>query len=336
MIPFDSRKYVGWRFGFSISIPPDGDPAWPASYGDPEPVVNEFVFSEGSSVLFEGGLLVLGHRWADGEGHWNHEGVLNHLMARSREFRSFRPASPDPNTGAVPPAILNLLAWPDLPPQSGEDYPYYLIKEGVLEIRQVRPPGFDGAFLDQANDAVGMKALLATPQGQYARLRALTAMRRELVKATDFRLCLGGGFGRPERRLPGVLEEALLTARAGKPLYISGAFGGVSKALADCLLQRRIKTDEGSVFYTPDPVARLMELHSSTLPFGDEFDGPSIRTGWNALDYFRSLSLKTLGLQAGLTTEQYIDLLATPNIERAMAWAMSGASTLIQRAKGIS
>jgi hypothetical protein len=336
MIQFDSRKYVGSRFGFSISVPLEDDPDWPASYGDPEPVVNEFVFTEGSSILFEGGHLVLGHRWADAQGQWNQEGVLDHLMMKSRDFRSFRPASPDPQTGAVSPAILNLLAWPDPPPPPSEEHPHRLIKEGVLEIRQVRPSGFDDSFFDKANDPAGAKALLATPQGLYARLRALTAMRRELVRATDFRLCIGGALGKPERRLPGVVEEALLTAQVDKPLYLSSAFGGVSKALADCLLQRRIKMDLESVFFTPDPVAKRMKAQSAAFPLADEFEGPSSRAGWNALAFFESLSLDKLGAQAGLTSEQYIDLLATPNIERAMAWVMSGVSNLIREAKGNS
>jgi hypothetical protein len=336
VIQFDSRKYVGWRFGLSISVPPERDPDWPSSYGDPEQVVNQFVFNEGSNILFEGGHLVLGHRWADAQGKWNQKGVLNHLLLKSKDFRNFRPVLPDPKTNAISPALLNLLAWPDLPPPPNEELPHRLINEGVLEIRQVRPPGFDDSLLNQAADPEGSKALLGTPLGQYARLRALTAMRYELIRETDFRLCIGGATGKPERRLPGVIEEALLSSRARKPLYVSCAFGGVSKALADCLLQRRIKMDERDVFFTPDPVAQLMRIHAQVYPFANEFEGPSTIDGWNALADFKSLSLDALSMQAGLITEQYIDLLATPNIERAMAWVMSGVSNLIQQAKGIS
>ncbi len=332
MIVFDSRKYVGSRFGLSISVPPEDDPDWPTHYGEPEQAVDQFVFTEGSHILFEGGHLVLGHGWADAKGRWNQKGVLNHLLAKSKDFRSFRPALPDANTGKIPPALLNFLAWPDLPPPPSEEHPHLLIKEGVLEIRQVRPFGFEDSFLNQAADPKESKALLRAPLGRYARLRALTAMRQELVREADFRLCIGGAPGKPERRLPGVIEEALLTSRAGKPLYISGAFGGVSKALADCLLQRRNKMDVESVFFTPDPLVQLMTAYGQSHPFADEFEGPSTSDGWSALAYFKSLSLDALGTQAGLTTEQYIDLLATPNIERAMAWVMSGVSNMIQQA----
>jgi hypothetical protein len=194
--------------------------------------------------------------------------------------------------------------------------------------------GFSDSFLDGANDQASALTLLATPESQYARLRALTAMRRALVLATDFRLCIGGALGKPERRLPGVVEEALLTIQAGKPLYISSAFAGVSKVLADCLLKRRIKMDPESVFFTPDPMVQLMNKQSAAIPFGEELEGPSTRAGWNALDYFKNLSLSKLADEAGLNPDQYIDLLATPNIERAMAWLMTGVSELIRRTKG--
>ena len=94
--------------------------------------------------------------------------------------------------------------------------------------------------------------------------------------------------------------------------------------------------DLESVFFTPDPVAKRMKAQSAAFPLADEFEGPSSRAGWNALAFFESLSLDKLGAQAGLTSEQYIDLLATPNIERAMAWVMSGVSNLIREAKGNS
>jgi hypothetical protein len=334
MIQVDSRKYVGSHFGLSVSVPPAHDPDWPAFYGDPEQVVNEFVFTEGANILFEGGHLVLGHRWADAQGQWNQKGVLNHLLARSKDFRNFRPPLRDPNAQAICPALYNFVAWPDPPPPPSEEYPRRLIDEGLLEIRQVRPTGFANSFLDHAANPELARDLLDTPLGQYARVRALTAMRQELVRVADFRVCVGGAPGKPTRRLPGVIEEALLTARARKPLYVSCAFGGVSKALANCLLQRRIRIDSEDVFFTPEPVVQIMRTYAKDYPFADECEGPSTRDAWNALADFEGLALGELGARAGLKVDQYIDLLATPDIERAMARMMYGISNLIQLAKG--
>jgi hypothetical protein len=51
------------------------------------------------------------------------------------------------------------------------------------------------------------------------------------------------GGGRSERwyfgRIPGVVEEALASLRAGQPLYIVGGFGGAAALVADLLEGRR-------------------------------------------------------------------------------------------------
>lgn len=331
MIMVDSRKYIGAAFGLSVSVPPPQDPDWPGYYGDPGAVINRFVFDEASNFLFEGGSLVLGHRWQGTGERWDESGVLAHLMRRSREFRSFRPAMADPTTGKVPPAIVNLLAWPDLPPPESEEEPWRLIQEGILEIRQVRPEGVDPAYLDRADSRDAARALLETPAGEYLRIRSLTAMRRQLADLADFRICLGGDFGKASRRLPGVIEEALLACRGGtKPLYISGAFGGAAKALADCLLQRELKPGVEEMFFTPEPIVELMSGLSAEYPAVDEFEGPSTRDGWNALEWFQGVSLDKLAERSGLSTDQYINLLATPNIERAMAWVAGGVEKVLR------
>ncbi|WP_156174108.1 hypothetical protein [Mycobacterium nebraskense] len=57
---------------------------------------------------------------------------------------------------------------------------------------------------------------------------ALTSMRKVTSDVSDARVVLGGkvaGFG---GAVPGVAEEAALTATLGKPLYIAGGFGGAA------------------------------------------------------------------------------------------------------------
>ncbi len=314
----DSRKFLGCSFGLSISAPPAADPGWPGYYGEPAAVINQFVFTEGMNFLFEGGRLVLGHRWHDGSGKWDDRGVLNYLVEKSRDFRSFRPPTPAPDTGEIPPAILNFLAWPDAPPTAAVPEAQRLIAEGILSIEQILPSGFDPALL----------AAPPPPLQQYARIRALTDMRQRLVAETDFRICIGGAFEKPERRLPGIVEEALLTCAAGKPLYISDAFGGASKALAECLLQRRVKSGEEETFYTPPATADLMLAHANDLPWSSEIEGPSTREGWNAFTWFQSQSLEQIATRAGLTLDQYCQVLAAKDVECAMGWILAGIRNL--------
>lgn len=321
----DSRKFVGRSFGLSISAPPADDPNWPRYYGEPTSVVEQFVFTEGSNFLFEGGSLVLGHRWADQGGRWNEQGILNHFIQKSREFQCFRPPTPDPESGRIKPTVINILAWPDGPPSSDQEEANHLISEGILSIEQVQPLGIDPELL------VGCQPGNPTPLHRYAYIRSLTAMRQRLVAETDFRICFGGAFGKPERRLPGVIEEALLTCAAGKPLYVSDAFGGASKALAECLLQRRVKFGEDEAFYTPQATADLMLTYSQDHPWHSELEGPSTRDGWNAFTWFQNQSLDQIAARAGLTIDQYFQVLAAKDVESAMGWILLGIRKLLSQ-----
>jgi hypothetical protein len=82
---------------------------------------------------------------------------------------------------------------------------------------------------------------------RYAWARGMTQMREKQTAETDVRIVVGGTFGptvkvgedgsRKESwymsRIPGLLEEVVLSARAGKPVFLIGAFGGVAALVAD-------------------------------------------------------------------------------------------------------
>lgn len=76
-----------------------------------------------------------------------------------------------------------------------------------------------------------------TPEATAA---ALTAIRKALPEFCHARLLIGGKT-RPHSdawpygyrgRYPGIIEEALYTARAGQPLFLAGGFGGATAVLA--------------------------------------------------------------------------------------------------------
>ena len=93
----------------------------------------------------------------------------------------------------------------------------------------------------------------ASVENRYAWCRGMTEMRSFQADATDSgvvaRIVLGGTFeqtlkanetGPPtvkwySSRMPGVLEEVLLSIKAGQPVFLIGAFGGVARLVADLL-----------------------------------------------------------------------------------------------------
>ena len=244
----EPRALTGVRFGLSISAAPDMP-----GRDDPERAVNSLIFRLASSILLEGGALLLGHRWSP-------DGVMEHLAFKARDSRLSSVRHPADAQHKAPVPILNLIAWPDVPP-SDDRNAQRMIRDGVLEVRQVLPTVIP---LDRL-DPDPVKAL-ACDVGRFARMRALTAVRQEMVGHTDMRVCLGGAAGKPLQRLPGVIEEALLTCMAGKPICISGALGGAAKAMADAILHRRLSADARAMFFTPPAAMSLLLSARRAVP----------------------------------------------------------------------
>jgi hypothetical protein len=299
------RRLAGLRFGLSISTAPD----LPCN-GDPDQFVNTLTFRIASSLLLEGGTLVMGHRWSS-------EGIMESLTFQARDSRGFCPQEVPAEQEKPAPAILNIIAWPDTAPAKDKNAER-MIRDGILEIRPVPPPDIP------LNQLAGEPAkVLATDLGKFARIRALTAMRQEIVRLTDARICLGGETGKATRRLPGLIEEALLTYQAGKPLYLSSALGGAGKAMTAAILHRRQSDDARAMFFTPPPIVELFGKMAANFPVPAEA-GPSTDPGWNVFEFFQQLPVPKLSQQAGLTEEEYLFLLTTDDVQRVLALAMTG------------
>ncbi len=307
----DSRKFVGMAFGITVSASNLSEDESVST----EDYVNRLMFQESGHILREGGKLVLGHRWKLG-------GVMHHLAARARDLGKWRG---DYFNQPAAPSIINLLAWPDQPPKD-DSTATDLIEAGILEIRQVEAEGIDTSAISPRSD-----------EAVFCRCRSLTAMRKQLTQLTDVQLCLGGGKNKPERRLPGVLEEAILTIRASKPLYLASALGGVSKLIADALLRRRISPSDTEHFATPDPARRVMEQYRDTYPYPVD-EGPSVLNGnspdtWNALAFLHSQDISHLADNARLSPDEFITLLSTADINRALMMFTLGATRVYQAKK---
>lgn len=73
------------------------------------------------------------------------------------------------------------------------------------------------------------------------RSRSLTAMRRYMAAHTHARVLIGGRRHGFQGRIPGLMEEALLSIEANQPIYLAAGFGGVTADIA-----RAVGVDGGS------------------------------------------------------------------------------------------
>ena len=114
----------------------------------------------------------------------------------------------------------------------------------LVEIRRVpRPSGID----EQLDPALVTDPELRVPCDSAVRRFAwclgMSQMRLMQTEQTAARVVVGGKTGvKPGKtsqwyssRIPGVLEEVLLSVRAGKPVYLIGAFGGAARMIFDVI-----------------------------------------------------------------------------------------------------
>lgn len=65
--------------------------------------------------------------------------------------------------------------------------------------------------------------------------RALTGLREHMTEQTDARVVIGGKRANYEGRMPGVVEETILSIRANMPIFVAGGFGGAAGDVATVL-----------------------------------------------------------------------------------------------------
>lgn len=165
--------------------------------------------------------------------------------------------------------IVNTLGWP-LP------YNQQLIAKysQVATLKRVgRPPDLDLCPGRAIADRVEANPFPADQSAEYRYCwaRGMTSMRESQVAPESgivARIILGGKFGPPERgpgaeekwyagRIPGVLEEVVLSARAGQPVFLIGAFGGAA-ALAIDLLEGKARPEASWDYQRRAPMAEGM------------------------------------------------------------------------------
>lgn len=175
-------------------------------------------------------------------GHLGAEGYTQALFDMAREYAAL---------SGLPPAerIVNDVGWP-LPLEALPTEVRARNQRVGIFRRIPRPDGI--AALEPAT-FVEEPAFFPPDSAarRYAWARGMSAMREFQCGAQGARarIVLGGRTGAGadgsptdkwySSRIPGVIEEALLSLRLGQPLYVVGAFGGAAAMLAELLEGRR-------------------------------------------------------------------------------------------------
>jgi len=117
-------------------------------------------------------------------------------------------------------------------------------------------------------------------------------------------------------RIPGVIEEAICTLQAGRPLYLCGAYGGAAALLID-LLEGRARDDFTWNYQKCAPHAEVMReiYEQEKTPW---FDYPAMTT------YLSGIGVAGLSRLNGLSENQNQALFRTRDVPSLVGLLLEG------------
>ena len=121
-------------------------------------------------------------------------------------------------------AVTNYLPWPVHISLSAEELSARA--KDLAPFASLICLGVDGDVVEPAN-----RRPIVVSQDDWS--SGLTSMRTLLTRLGDVRVLLGGRVSDYQGALPGIAEEALLTMRARKPVFLVGGFGGCARDIAE-------------------------------------------------------------------------------------------------------
>jgi len=299
----DGRLLSGKRILISVSESGDS-----IRYGLTEDHLNATLLEISRQLLVRGAVLEYG-------GHLGAEGYTVALFDMARKHNA---------TSGLPPAerIINDIGWPlpfeRLPEEVRAKY------QRQAKFRRIRRP--EGISHLEPETFIEEPSFFpaSTPERRYAWARGMTEMRRFQAEESGAvaRIVIGGKVGptvtatpdgmKTEKwysgRIPGVIEEVLISLRAGQPVFLVGAFGGAAGAVID-LLERKERPDFTWEYQKRAPHAETMrEIYDSEGVNFEEYDSMT--------DWFRSFGVNSLSDLNHLNMKENRELFACRDVSR--------------------
>lgn len=257
-------------------------------------------------------LLVAGVRLAYG-GHLRTDGYTLRLadLLRDPIVEQLRGT---PSSGQAAAELVTYLPWPMLASVGDEARLGSLVEV----VRCDRPIDIDEALDPTFVTKPDVEVPTDNALRRFAWSRGLTAMRERQTNEVSARVVVGGKLGGADNpylgRMPGVLEEALLSIRARSPVYLIGAFGGGARLVIDALYG--VHRSE------------LTWAHHDALPHAEDLRNLYTERGLQWDDYESiATELKTCaisGLKNGLTVNENRELATSRSAERIVELVLHG------------
>lgn len=156
-----------------------------------------------------------------------------------------------------------------------------------------------------------------SPENFYAWTRCLTKMREEMEESCDARIFIGGRTKGFKGKCAGILEELLIALEHNHPVYLVGAFGGITKDAIEALKGNKPDSFSNEYYFDNDDYKKMFLLFNDKHPI-------------NTIDYPKYLAiLQQIGLNKiaelnGLSVEDNLRLTTTPHISEVVYLILKG------------
>jgi hypothetical protein len=161
----------------------------------------------------------------------------------------------------------------------------------------------------------------STPENSYIWSRCLTEMREKSISSSTIRICSGGKLSGYKGKMPGVLEEIVLSLNSQRPTFLMGAFGGVVGNVCSVLLKKDVPetlTEEWQITHN----AGYSDVQAIARAHGNECDYSAV------LDTLQNQNIYDMASRCGLSEDEYKKVMCSPFIDECLHLILKGLKNL--------
>src|ERR1700756_175270 len=156
-----------------------------------------------------------------------------------------------------------------------------------------------------------------SPENLYVWSRCLTKMREEMESECNARIFIGGRTKGFKGKCPGILEELLIAITKNHPIYLIGAYGGVTKDIIDALNNKESNSFSNEYYFDNTEYQKMYNIYNEKHP-ESKIDYPQY------LSTLKNLSFKSISKINGLSESENQRLAATPHISEIVYLILKG------------
>lgn len=168
------------------------------------------------------------------------------------------------------------------------------------------------------------KNVFIAPSGtknKYIWSRCLTRMREKSIELSHARICAGGKLAGYHGKMPGVLEEIIISIENNRPIFLLGAFGGVVGEVCKTITNKTIALPITEHWQITNN-AGYFELQEKAKQENQNADYTKIKT------VLEGISVDDFARSSGLNSDDYQRLMASPFVDECVHLVLKGLKTL--------